>query len=618
MKLQSFNKFKYAVIFAALALLPHEAKGQGGWWDQRVINPFLSPDTTDAAKAYNAINGLSLEDITARNNLWAARVQADRTHTIQAAPNRDYPNFGWWCSHWTHLQIVNAWNWGDSIYNGEVPDAKLLYNGYKGWDLTQIYANGGTFADQGKLGVPLMTISFTAIASTGEEHIQTTLLTGNHALIGNNWNDTEPRDGTTQLQPGASNTNIPLNCNDFTMVYPFIYKNVNHNKILGGFIILKFKIVNGEKILTYNINDDPNFNQYVHLITDRENDPPKINIRSSEPDSLIMNIDEANPKSQYMIIDNGAPIPLTTKEKRYLWLPAGTHTIKITAEDYFNLKSEVTFQRTVTAPVNFPPKITFINPKEGAMYTDDIKLEYTITDTDFASATYKIDNGAKISITQNGSIPLSLTDGCHKIVIEATDRKPRTSKDSVNFCMSLPQYYPPKITIITPAEGEIYTDDIKLQYNITDADNDFASAIYWINEKIDERKSLAQSGTIPLSLQNGQYILTIDAKDSRGLSTQGSVKFTINKPTGIEKPPSLQSMIFYPNPAENSLHLKYKEGLSANAFMTITTLDGKPVICKRINGITEETIDISNYKSTIYIINIIDGLNKQSARFIKK
>ncbi|GEM_PF-3466800 len=590
-------KLQYALPFAALILLQHEAKGQDGIWDQRVINPFLSPDTTAVAKAYNAINGLSPEDITARNNLWDARVKTDRTHTIQSGPNID-----WWCSHWTMLQIVNAYaNW-DGVYNGD----KLLYNGYNGWDLSQIYANGGTFADQGKLGVPLMEIEFIINPITRIAHAQTSLLTGNNALNPNDWNDTEPRDGITQVKPGE--LNIPLNTDEFYVIYHYLYKNSVHEKNLGGIPILKFKIVNGEKILTYNINDDLRYNTYIHLVTDRENDPPIINIKNSAADSLVMNITEVNPKCQYMIIDNGTPIPIMTDEKRYLWLSMGTHTIKIIAEDYFNLKSEVTFQRTVTGPVNFPPKITFITPTEGAIYTDNINLEYTITDTDFALATYKIDNGAKIGIPQNGTIPLSLMDGVHKIVIEATDRKPRTSKDSVSFIMRFQQYYPPKITFVTPTEGQIYTDDINLQYSITDLDNDFASATYWINEEIGERISLAQSGIISLILKNGQYTITIEAKDSRGLSTMESVRFTMNKTTGVENPPTLENLVVYPNPTDKD-YINIRGALSTPGAITTTVfgINGQKV--REIKDVSikefvDERIDMGDLKTGPYFFKI--------------
>lgn len=101
---------------------------------------------------------------------------------------------------------------------------------------------------------------------------------------------------------------------------------------------------------------------------------------------------------------------------------------------------------------NAAPIITITSPTEGTKYDKDIQLIYTISDTDFDKATYRIDNGTKISASQNGTIPLTLTDGIHKIVIEATDKKPQTSKDSVSF----------EIKKATAIDGTSFTEGIRV------------------------------------------------------------------------------------------------------------------------------------------------------------
>jgi hypothetical protein len=334
------------------------------------------------------------------------------------------------------LHLVNAYDWGDGVYNN---NGKLLYNGYKGWDLAQIYANGGTLIDQGKLGLPLYKISFTFNPVTGEAHTQTALLPGNHALIGNNWNYIEPRDGITQVKPGE--LNIPLNCDDFTIVYPYVGKTDAHEKVLDAVPILKFRIVNGEMIMTYNINEDPLYNQRIHLITERENDAPVINInQGTAADSLVLNINEVNPRSQYLIIDDGTPIPITTNEKRKLNLTSGIHNITVQADDYFNLKSQITFQRTIPGTINNPPTIKIDSPKEATTYDHNISLQYTITDKEndpITGTTYRINDKEEISIGPNGTIPLVLDNGKYKIVIKTSDPT-HTVKDSVSFEMNKP------------------------------------------------------------------------------------------------------------------------------------------------------------------------------------
>jgi hypothetical protein len=494
----------------AASLIPYNADGQIFPELPKVINPFLSPDATAVAKAYNANNGLSLQDIAFRDNLAATRETNSRTHTIPANPD---PLFN--CQNWTMIDILTGYDWGEGVYN--VGGQKLLFNGYKGWDKALIYANGGTFADQGTLGLPLFRVTFTL--STGEQHTQTALLTGNNALVGLQWNYIEPRDGITKVKPGQ--LNIPLNCTDFNISYNFVGKTDAHEKVLAICPILEFKIVNGEMTLTYNINDDPIYNDRVHLITQRENDKPIINVKStSSLDSLVVNIVEANPKNRKLRIDDGAAIDIAQYDKRKMNLPVGTHKIQIFVDDYFNLSSDTVFFRTIT---NSAPTITFNTPVDGARYDKEIRLKGSITDNenDPITATYSIDGGSPITIGKDFDKPLSLPNGLHKIVIIASDAYhtgANATKDSVNFEM--------------------------------------------------------EKANVP-------------------------------------------NTNLYPNPTEDILHIKYKSGMSGNAFMSIYTSDGKAVMTKKINGAREEDLELSNLNAGTYFLRISDNDTETSHTFIK-
>ena len=488
----------------AASLIPYNADGQIFPIPPKVINPFLSPDATAVAKAYNANNGLSLQDIAFRDNLAATRVTNDRTHTIPA--NR---NPLWNCQEWTGLQIVNAYDWGEGVYDGE-----LMYNGYKGWDLALIYANRGTLADQGTLGLPLFRIEFTL--PTGEEHTQTALLTGINALLAAHWNFIEPRDGITKVKPGQ--LSIPLNCTDFKISYNFVGKTNSQEKDLGVQTLLEFKIVNGEMTLTYNINDDPIFGQQTRLITERENDKPIINVKStSSLDSLVVNIVEANPKNRKLRIDDGAAIDIAQYEKRKMNLPVGTHEIEIFVDDYFNLTTDTVFTRTIT---NTAPTITLNTPQNNGKYAE-VRLKGSITDKegDQITATYNIDDGGLISIGNEFDTYLPLRIGSHRIILIASDQE--------HF---------------------------------------------------------------------GDY------------ATRDTINFEIEH---------IPTTNLYPNPTEDILHIKYKSGMSNNAFLSIYTLDGKAVMRKKINGAREEDLELSNLNAGTYFLRISDNDTETSHTFIK-
>ena len=179
--------------------------GQQVVWPSGVINPFIHPDNTEAALTYNSLNSGTRAQ---RDALVDVIIKASRVNTI---PPNDNPVFN--CNNWRRMQIMNSYNWGDGIYSSYDTDI-LLFNGYKGFVLSEIYANGGTFADQGKDGLRLFGTEF-EIPLLNAAHAMVTLLTGNNALNGDDWNDIEPRDGITNVQPGE--INIPMNSERFVV-----------------------------------------------------------------------------------------------------------------------------------------------------------------------------------------------------------------------------------------------------------------------------------------------------------------------------------------------------------------------------------------------------------------
>jgi hypothetical protein len=590
-KLKSLeNTLKYALPFAATAFFAQELKGQM-LLPSGVINPFISPDNTEAATTYNNLNSKTKAE---RDALADAIIKASRVHTIPSAPG-----VVWNCQDWTMLEIVNSYNWGRDIYN----DIFLLYNNYDGFELDKIYANGGTFADQGKNGLPMM-IAIFDIPLYNAAHAFCTLLTGNNALNGNDWNDIEPRDGITNVQPGE--LNVPLNTDIFSIIYVYIFKNSVHEKNLGGMRILEFKIVNGEKILTYNINDNPSFNTRMRLITQRESDPPTIDIKQgTDPDSLICTLKDENLKSAWYTVDNGEKIPLMTEvvqqvtEKKVaikMNLPNGTHQIKIGVDDYFRYVTEKTEQRTIT--INNPPVITITSPTEGTIYDKDVELQYNITDEDFATAWYSLDNGkTKISVGKSGTIQLQLSDGIQKLLMEATDKKPQTTSKTVNFEINRP----PTINITTPEEGKVYDKNISLIYTITD--KDFATAWY----SLDNGKTkipIGQNGTIPLQLTNGLYTLLLQATDKRPQETTKNVNFEMKKTTGIDNPTITEKIKIYPIPVKDQLNIEYKFDTEQKIHRELYDINGRLIYNDKIEIAGEQTdrIDMSKYARGMYIL----------------
>lgn len=194
-------------------------------------------------------------------------------------------------------------------------------------------------------------------------------------------------------------------------------------------------------------------------------------------------------------------------------------------------------------------------------------------------------------------------------MIEAKDAI-QNAKDSVIFEM---KNKPPQITFISPLNGQIYEKNINLEYTITDAD--YQSAIYSINNGL--KRSINQNRTIPLFLPNGINKIVVEAKDAEQ-TVKDSVTFEMKRAVGIEDSTPEERFIYYPNPAESILHIKYKSGLSRNSYRIIYSSEGKPLERKTIGNISQEDLDISHYNSGMYILQIVDGTGIQEYKFIKK
>ncbi len=347
------NKTKTTLKYLPLAVtacIAQEVKGQDIVYPSGVINPFLSPDYTIQAINYNKLNSEATES---RKTEAAIRLGTSRVKTI---PPSDDPIFN--CNNWTLVEIMNSYDWGTGIYESD----KLLFNDYTEFVISEILNNGGTFADQAKNGIPMFGVTFT-IPDLNAAHAYCTILIGNNVLNGKDWCDFEPRDGIFDVQPGQ--LNLPINTPVFMINLPYIFYNSFHEKNFSYFRIFEFKIVNGEKILTYNVNDDPRYNTRMRVITQRENDNPVIDIKNTDdPDSLVATLTDENLKTVWYQVDGGDTLSLMdavvqqVTEKKVairMNLPPGMHQITLGADDYFNLVTDTTLQREISAPSGTSP-----------------------------------------------------------------------------------------------------------------------------------------------------------------------------------------------------------------------------------------------------------------------
>ena len=118
---------------------------------------------------------------------------------------------------------------------------------------------------------------------------------------------------------------------------------------------------------------------------------------------------------------------------------------------YVNPEMNFIMQRDKENPV-----INRISPLENEIYNENPILNYSISDENFKSAKYSVDNGQTWnSLNQSGTTNLNLANGNHKLLIEAEDYFYNKTKDSVNFIVDRPN----------ALEKEVLNSDVKIYPN---------------------------------------------------------------------------------------------------------------------------------------------------------
>jgi len=154
-----------------------------------------------------------------------------------------------------------------------------------------------------------------------------------------------------------------------------------------------------------------------------------------------------------------------------------------------------------------PPTITINSPTEGLVTTDNVTLSYTVADDVSAAGNIA---ASPVSGTVYNAV------GSYNVIIVATDEAGNASSKSVSFTIKAPDTTPPTITINSPTEGLVTTDNVTLSYTVAD---DVSAAANISTSPV--------SGTVYSAV--GSYNVIIVATDEAGNTASRSVSFTVDR-----------------------------------------------------------------------------------------
>ncbi|MEL1243346.1 S8 family serine peptidase [Flavobacterium sp. DGU11] len=117
---------------------------------------------------------------------------------------------------------------------------------------------------------------------------------------------------------------------------------------------------------------------------------------------------------------------------------------------------------------------------------------------------------------------------------------------------------------------------------------------------------------------SGEYVITVTKKGSLIGSTQSySLIVTgIDETAGVdENAPKMFTM--WPNPAQGQLNISLPQGAESNAAVELYDIQGRKMLKSSLNG-GENTINIENLASGIYMVSVVNGDKTEAKKVVIK
>ncbi len=257
----------------------------------------------------------------------------------------------------------------------------------------------------------------------------------------------------------------------------------------------------------------------------------------------------------------------------------GTLVATLTASDP-DTGDVITF--TVDDNDNF--KISDNKLMTNKLFNFELKSSYTvrITATDNHSAATSSE--FTIDVNDLNEVPLNIS-------LSNT-----TVDDNVNIGYELG-----KLTASDPDSGDILT--------LTIADNDFFEL---------KNSSVVVKGNLK-EIKTDSYTISATATDNGGLSLTNEIILTLNKATTDIDRSNITNFTVAPNPVNNILSIKKETNLTSSTVrITVTNINGINLYSSEFNTVDDFIIDMSAFKSGIYLVSIVSNSGTELHKIIKQ
>jgi len=344
-------------------------------------------------------------------------------------------------------------------------------------------------------------------------------------------------------------------------------------------------------------------------------------------DSLTITITASDNVGVETIFVNGMAIPMSAKGKIVtvtypLSLRYGKNVFSIVAQDAAgNTSSPYTYVVYRNQPDVIPPKIVSIVPVNGSTVTIDA-VDVTVTATDNESVVSIYVDGKKYSVASPSpeismKIPLNLKPGLNVFYVWAEDKAGNLSdKYRYTLYYEEPDTQPPAIVSVSPASGSKITSST-VTVSITVVDNKQVIALYINDMPVDVEPNVYVKVSVPLSLELGENVFVILAKDEAGNVSEPYIYKLIREdkeaPELVSITPKNGSSV---DTATIKVEIKYRDSGSG---MKAIYMNGKAIW--EGNGEAEATAEVElelKLGENTYVISAEDEAGNVSEPYIYK
>jgi len=380
----------------------------------------------------------------------------------------------------------------------------------------------------------------------------------------------------TDSNPGEDNT-VTL----FNDGQEILTENVTES----GYVNTTINTTNGPHNFTATVEDQTGNTNSAPTIYYTVDSAPEISFNPSTTSSgtfsqdwIFVNVSATDNKALNSVTEefDGVNSSFSTNQGDNYWtnhtvLADGTYSFQGFAEDTFGSVTS-TGERTVTLD-STTPTVNILSPENQTYNT--LSIPFEVSSSELVDWEYELNSQGLQSFTPNTSFD-NLDEGSYNLEVFGTDDAGNTGSDSVGFTVD---YLEPNITLVEPADGEIYAypdyeNDVQIQFDWSvEGGSENGNTTLYISGNNAYEDSFNQFTTNDFTyteaLSSGSYSYYVEVETEKYTKQSETRSFTVEQRTETRPQLTLDvpesNAVYRFGPLENQAEVKFRYSIDAGS-----------------------------------------------------